>query len=112
MFFIFFADDVERSTLRSDAHYFVDHAQDQARASDSEIRDPEVLQRAYLEYLDDDGSRFTLADGTPVLGSDLADWERNRWRVELNGNFDADVCLTIPTDVYADPVIQDDRCED
>ena len=71
MFFIFFADDVERSTLRSDAHYFVDHAQDQALASDSDIRDPEVLQRAYLEYLDDDGSRFTLADGTPVLGSDL-----------------------------------------
>jgi hypothetical protein len=111
VFFAAFADDVERASLRSDARWFVDRAQEQANFRDGEVRDPEVLQVAYAQYVDDDGSAtITLADGMPIFGASVDDWERNRWQIELEGDFDAFVCAQVPTEVFEDPVVRNGRC--
>jgi hypothetical protein len=110
VFFIFFADDVERATLRSDARNYVDHVQDVAITSGGDMRDPDVLLRGYVRYQADNGETITLADGTPIRDADGAAWEANRWRIELNGEFGADVCATIPANVGDEPVVQNGEC--
>jgi hypothetical protein len=109
VFFAAFADDVERSTLRAEAREYVDLAREDALALGVDIRDPDALQRAYLR--DDAYGDMTLADGTSILGSTAADWERNRWQVELEGSFDSYVCATIPAELSADPVVTNGRCD-
>jgi len=110
VFFIFFADDVERATLRSDARNYIERVQDVAITSGGDMRDPEVLRRGYVRYQADNGESIRLADGTLIREADAATWEANRWRVELTGNFGADVCATIPAEVGDEPVIQNGRC--
>ena len=83
VFFIFFADDVERATLRSDARNYIERVQDVAITSGGDIRDPEVLRRGYVRYQADNGESIRLADGTLIREADAATWEANRWRVEL-----------------------------
>jgi hypothetical protein len=109
VFFAFFADDVERAALRSEARDFVARAQEEASALGTDVRDPEVLARAYLRG-DDDYGDLTLADGTEVLQADAAAWERNRWRIQLDGDFGAEVCATIPDDLFSDPVVSNGEC--
>ncbi|MGH8978751.1 MAG: hypothetical protein ACRDV7_11795, partial [Acidimicrobiia bacterium] len=95
--------------LRAEAREYVDLAREDALALGVDIRDPDALQRAYLR--DDTYGDMTLADGSEILGATAADWERNRWRVELDGEFDAFVCATIPAEISADPVVTNGRCD-
>ena len=111
VFFAVFADDVERAALRSEARDFVDRAQEEATLSGNDVRDPEVLQRAYVQHRDDDYGGMTLADGTPILGASVDDGERNRWRIALDGDFGADVCAQVPTEVFEDPVVTNGECD-
>ena len=76
VFFIFFADDVERATLRSDTRNYIEHVQDVAITSGGDIRDPEVLRRGYVRYQADNGESIRLADGTLIREADAATWER------------------------------------
>jgi hypothetical protein len=108
-----FGDDITRASLRSDANEFVDNAQQVAQLTGGEVRDPEVLRRAYANTNFDDGfDSMTLADGTSILTADASDWENAGWRVQLHGNLfkSADICVLIPQAVDGSPGISNRAC--
>ncbi|MET1002625.1 MAG: DUF4190 domain-containing protein [Acidimicrobiia bacterium] len=113
--FAVYGDDIERISLRDEAHAFIDEAQAEAVITGPAVRDPAVLSRAY-ETVDLDGSyqSMTLPDGTPIPIADASDWERARWRVELSSSLFGDttyICVEIPETTTADPRITNGRCD-
>ena len=108
-----FGDDITRASLRSDANEFVDNAQQVAQLSGGDVRDPEVLRRAYANTSFDDGfDSMTLADGTSILTADASDWENAGWRVQLHGDLiqSADICVLIPQAIDGSPAISNHAC--
>jgi hypothetical protein len=111
LFFAFFADDVEETALRANARDYLEQAQELALANDRDVRDPDVLRRAFVDEADSD-DEIELADGTPIPVADVTDWEANRWRIQLNGDFGAHVCAIVPIDAFSRPEVHDGECED
>jgi hypothetical protein len=108
-----FGDDITRASLRSDANEFVDNAQQVAQLSGGDVRDPEVLRRAYANTSFNDGfDSMTLADGTSILTADASDWENAGWRVQLRGDLvqSADICVLIPQAIDGSPAISNHAC--
>ena len=108
-----FGDDITRASLRSDANEFVDNAQQVAQLSGSDVRDPEVLRRAYASTSFSDGfDSMTLADGTSILTADASDWESSGWRVQLHGDLiqSAYICVLIPQAIDGSPAISNHAC--
>jgi hypothetical protein len=107
-------DDIERISLREEAHEFVDEAQREAEITGADVRDPFVLSQAYDTVdLDDSYQSMTLPDGTPLPIADVSDWERARWRVEMSSSLFSDtyICVEIPQTTEAEPRITNGRCD-
>jgi hypothetical protein len=108
-----FGDDIDRAQLRSDAREFVRHAQREASITNTPVRDPDTLARAYSEVdLNDSSNTIRLADGSSIIGATQADWERNNWRVQLHGTLfrEADVCAEVPETVNESPLVENGKC--
>jgi hypothetical protein len=107
-------DDIERISLRDEAHEFVNEAQREAEITGAEVRDPLVLSEAYDTVdLDNSYQSMTLPDGTPIPIADGSDWERARWRVEMSSSLFSDtyICVEIPQTTEAEPRITNRRCD-
>jgi hypothetical protein len=108
-----FGDDITRASLRSDGREFVRHAKTQASSSGAALRDPDVLENAYLQTdFNDNDTSMRLADGTSINGASAADWERNNWRVQLHGSLikDAYVCVQVPDNIDESPLVENGKC--
>jgi hypothetical protein len=105
-----------QSSLRDDAHAFGAQVVAQARRTNQSPRHAAIIQ--YVLQGSDANDRFStdrvaLPDGTPAgLASD-ARLENNQWQVQFARSFLGSkyVCLTIPSNVSAPPIVVDGRCQ-